>query len=146
MKESNAALAEWEDEWTPDNEREVTEMVSAEVVLPVRIGVLGGPSEHRDEPRHDYPLWHIEAARTRLHLDPPVIVTLEYDDGEVIISNSQLRIWGTGTDQYQALHDFSQTFVDVLRAYEETPDVELTPDAREYLSLLRSFIRLRANI
>ncbi len=56
------------------------------------------------------------------------------------MSNPRLRVWGVGSDVYEALADFSNTFEDVLRSYSQTPAAEMTDGASEYLAVLRTYI------
>jgi len=143
---SRSALAEWEDEWTPEDEGEFTEMVSTEMTLTKAV-VLGMSILDQELPHSIvYPLFHISALGLKLHLRPPLTVAVDDSDEGVIVDNPQLRIWGTGSNKYEALEDFSRTFVEVLRSYEETPEQEMTSDALEYRRLLQSYIRRRENV
>lgn len=79
----------------------------------------------------------------RLGLRPlrrPMVVSVERDDADVVMSNSRLRIWGVGDSIYDALEDFSKTFTEVLRSYENTPHDQMTEGAVTYLQELRSYL------
>src|SRR5262245_4225685 len=54
-------------------------------------------------------------------LRTPIVVRVEWDDAELVMSSGKLRIWGAGGDIYAALNDFAHTFDSVLRSYRETP-------------------------
>jgi hypothetical protein len=150
MRKSSAALADWEDEdeWTRADEEELSEMISAEVSTPIHADILGSRAARQELPHSLYPLYEIKASGLHLSFAPPLTVTIETEeeDGGVIVSSPELRIWGVGQDTYGAVRDFSSTLVNVLRSYEQTPRGELTGDAQEYLALLHSFISRRDDI
>src|SRR5258708_1869133 len=57
-----------------------------------------------------YPLNRLGAQELR----KPILVSVEWDESEYVMSNSRLRIWGVGADVYGALNDFAHTFNSVL--------------------------------
>jgi hypothetical protein len=69
-----------------------------------------------------------------------IVVSVERDDSDIIMSNSRLRIWGVGRSLYDALDDFATTYIEVLRSYERTPPSEMTDAALAYLLELQSYI------
>lgn len=83
-----------------------------------------------------YPLSRLAARRLKRTL----VVSVEQDGSDVVMSNPRLRVWGVGSDVYEALADFSNTFEDVLRSYSQTPAAEMTDGASEYLAVLRTYI------
>ena len=134
MTNANVALAGCED--TPPRvpfvfplDRSVSSEESNPVVLPFAV---------RDVlPRSVvYPVWRLD----RLSLRKPIVVTIEHDDGQIIVSSEALRIWGTGETKYEALADFGRTFLELLNTYANTPADEMTQGATLYLRQLESFL------
>lgn len=68
----------------------------------------------------------------------PLVVSVEHDGPEIVMSNGRLRIWGVGADVYEALADFTQTYADVMASYENTPANQLSRGAAEYLRELKA--------
>jgi hypothetical protein len=73
-------------------------------------------------------------------LRKPILVSVEWDDSEYVMSSSKLRIWGAGPDIYSALNDFTRTFNNVFTSYAETPAEGLTDGAVAYLEELQSYL------
>jgi hypothetical protein len=83
-----------------------------------------------------YPVWRLG----RLSLRRPIVVTVEHDEDQIIVSSEALRIWGSGETKYDALADFGRTFLELLNTYANTPAGEMTQGATRYLRQLESFL------
>jgi predicted RNase H-like HicB family nuclease len=76
----------------------------------------------------------------RRWLAHPVIVLVEYDDGEFVVSEPHFHMHASASTEAEAVEAFRRIFagyLDVLEAEEET----LSPRLREQLQYLRSCIR-----
>lgn len=82
-----------------------------------------------------YPVWRIGGR----DLSRPIVVRIDGEGGEFVVSNPKLRVWGAGATRHEALHDFAQTFITLVESYTNTADAELTDRAAEYRTLLRSY-------
>jgi hypothetical protein len=131
---ANVALADWEDAIPPvpilfwrD------QWVSSEVADPAeRSFVPGNLLPHSVV----YPVWRVGEHSLR----KPLVVSIEHDEEQVIVSSETLRIWGVGATKFEALADFGRTFVELLENYAGTPEPEMTEGAIRYLRQLRSFL------
>ena len=84
-----------------------------------------------------YPLARLSAERA---LARPLVVVVEAEGDAVVMSNPSLRVWGVGSDVYEALSDFGSSLTGVYDSYRAMPQNELTQDSIEYLQLLRSYL------
>jgi len=134
---ANAALADWEETTPPVPilfSRD--ESVSSEAA---------GPSARSFAPVDVlprsvvYPVWRVADVSLRR----PVVVTVEHDDDQFIVSSDSLRIWGVGSTKFEALADFGRTFVELFESYSGTPEHELSEGAINYLRQLASFLSER---
>ena len=73
-------------------------------------------------------------------LQRPLVVSVEYDDTDIVMCHGKLRIWGAGKDVYEAYEDFKRSFLEIVRSYSETPPEQMTPGAVAYLKDLRSYL------
>jgi hypothetical protein len=71
----------------------------------------------------------------------PLVVTVESDEGLVIMNSPSVRVWGSGADVYEAYADFVATFFEVLNSYRDTAETELSPEAIQYRQQLDSYLR-----
>jgi hypothetical protein len=143
MKNAGVVFADSEeDEWKPEDEAKYRELalVEAEVGGDWLIEV---PRSIRVDVLPRFPLWRIAGHGEQLILRDALLVTVEPEDGKVLLGSPELRMWGLGPDVFSALEDFSNTFIAVLRSYEATSQDQLTRDAVEYLALLQSLIAPR---
>lgn len=135
-----------EDEWSPDDESAFQAMVPAEDAEP--FGRPGNVIRLRDvlfvQRPLRLPVWGLEAFGGQLRLKNALLLHLEPDEDGVLLGSPDLRMWGSGGNMFEALNDFSETFVNVLRSYEATPPDQLTPDAVAYLRLLQSLVAREA--
>ena len=83
-----------------------------------------------------YPLLQLGARP----LAKTLVVSVESDVADIVMSNRKLRIFGVGDDVYQALEDFDRTFTQILESYANTPAEQMSPGAVEYLEELRSYL------
>ena len=83
-----------------------------------------------------YPVWRV----ANVPLRKPVVVSVEHDGDQFIVSSEPLRIWGVGSTKFEALADFGKTFIELVESYSGTPEHELTEGAINYLRQLESFL------
>jgi hypothetical protein len=76
-----------------------------------------------------------------MELSRPIIVTVESDDDSVIMNSPALRLWGTGADVYEALADFTTTFLDILQSYQAGNSDTLSDGALQYRAQLEAYLR-----
>jgi hypothetical protein len=91
-------------------------------------------------PHSIFPLWQLGDRP----LARPIVVTIEDGEGEVVINCASLHMWGAGKGRYEALEDFRVTFWEVVDSYSQTPEGQMSEDAKEYLRQLRSFLPANA--
>lgn len=84
-----------------------------------------------------YPLVRLSADRALVR---PLVVVVQAEGDSVVMSSPSLRVWGVGSDVYEALSDFESSLTGVYDSYRGLPQNELTQDAIEYLRLLRSYL------
>ena len=139
------AFADAEDEWTSDDETGYQEMVLAEGAGElVKLSKLVHRPDISMALSRRLPLFSLSAHGHKITFTRALMVELEDDDGGgALLGSPELRMWGSGANPFEALHDFSETFVSVLTSYEATPSEKLTRDADEYLRSLQSLVASR---
>lgn len=102
--------------------------------------LAGSPSTFNQLSRSTRRIKTIEGALpNRRQLARPIIIMIEYDDGEFIVSESKFHMHASASTQHEAIEAFRRIFsgyLDVLASREE----RLGPQLSDQLNYLRSVI------